>query len=390
MANILNTISFPSQRVLSLLGYLATEVPEEKIASALVALSTPHFYFNESSSLHEQIQAMAPSNPVDQQLQTIWKRFEQSTSQPENGSRFSYLALEAKKSILEACFLKHIYFENCPPSVQAHFIKDLQRILSCPTGRLLVEEILNLKNPEYKICIKAGDIGYASNEEVACIWYSEKPSEVILELPDGLTHAHTPSFTILAHELIHLLHDLQGTGEEDAKQPALHELDGDKEEHRTIYGDLKTRICDNAIRRELNLPVRKYHSVFTPEIDFRLSKAIYYNFRGDLKKLTPSFSTADLRSNFDTGSESDPPIFYALDLEKGLEALSSVIQRREQFISALQQNNAEEIAKLLEECDIPELNRILIEYPNDAPREGMLTLQRLITQKEASSKRPKV
>ena len=82
-------------------------------------------------------------------------------------------------------------------------------------------------------------------------------SEAIYTQQAGVT---TPTFIALAHELIHALHHLGGNTYDDKVSENGREAKREEMFTTGLGAYANTRISENAIRRQFNLPVRTFYT----------------------------------------------------------------------------------------------------------------------------------
>ncbi len=193
-------------------------------------------------------------------------------------------------------------------------LRDIRMILSRPMGRELIRRILN-KMPSSQQCIEiysSQSSSFQAGNPIQVIRHTLKPQRMIQILPDG--HSVTlksPSFINLAHEFIHLLHELEDERRHDdalIRDPTLHRLDTNREERRTIYGDCGTEhaerchpvslISDNGLRAQFSGLLQRitHHSGVFREGDerYNFEKAVQYGISGNILRLLPSIPEEDI------------------------------------------------------------------------------------------------
>ncbi len=151
--------------------------------------------------------------------------------------------------------------------------KDVRMLFSVPLGRQLIDRIMAKIKPETKITILPSDKFYynrvkitESEPDTHRIQYSVDPAYFYQDLPGfGLRSLSSPPFIVLAHELLHLVHMMEGTFHHDPNPLLDLELETNEEE-RHVIRNLKCCFVhepdpcnEETLRTQLGLPVRFTH-----------------------------------------------------------------------------------------------------------------------------------
>ena len=268
-------------------------------------LRDPHSSFYHCvGALNQRVEQVGGEHPGDVFLKGIWKQFAASfyaRQTPETDKRLAACIQELHKhfpksldaglfSDTDLMVYPDAYEESIPingvgetafgeleelylqfalilkiegsDAFRERVLKDIRIILTRPLGRELIWEIVSrMTDPDHFIYILPfRDCRYASAQGEELIGYCTDPVFLLQVLPNGESATlSSPAFMGLAHEFIHLLHQL--TGEIDhIHDPTVPRLNSNREESRTIFGDCGTafaarchriaRIFDNALRKQ--------------------------------------------------------------------------------------------------------------------------------------------
>lgn len=327
------------------------------LSQTLTALQDPYSCFSHSfTHLNSWINQSQVDNQVDSHLKKVWQIFYASLCSERTLDTFAITIKSLRElekfyppsrnlgifkdtdlllypdtqegpiplnGIRESSFrdLIHLYFKffshlrlTGSEEFNQKFLKDIRTILSRPLGRQLIQEIVN-KMPLHFQLIEirpSASCKYFPGKFIEVICFSLEMMYMIQVLPNGESATiKSPSFINLAHELIHLLHKLNGHYVHIDRQnpdPSLRRLDTNREERRTIYGNCGTEqspachpptlINENNLRRQfIGLLLRNSHHSGVPhegcaECNFKF--AVRYGINGNVRRLIHKVSSGTL------------------------------------------------------------------------------------------------
>ncbi|MBX7067337.1 MAG: type III secretion system effector protein [Parachlamydiales bacterium] len=182
--------------------------------------------------------------------------------------------------------------------------KNIRTILSRPLGRELMNQIIQkLGDRPLEIRFADQSAYYVGEYRID---FALREEEVIHVLPNGeAATLKSPPFINLAHELIHLLHELDNE-EEHSKtpDPIFDDLDTNSEERRTIYGNCSptpsfrchadSAISENSLRAQFfGLLQRTAHHSGIPHrgcAKCNFSFAVKHGIEGNIRKMVRQVS----------------------------------------------------------------------------------------------------
>ncbi|MBX7067481.1 MAG: type III secretion system effector protein [Parachlamydiales bacterium] len=225
-----------------------------------------------SNDIRREFLYLADGYPVDKRLgifsdtDLVIFSDEYAGDMPKNGIKQSELG-KLKKLYID--FIRKVqldyniakYKDINADEFSGHIFHNIRILLSRPLGRELIRRIE--KNLSKSVTIKANEIfNYTASNHI--IGYGVVPEITYSEVrPCDVRSISDPTYIILAHELIHLLHELEGSRGSHKDDPDMPPYYTDPEEWRTIKGFCKCHgaheLSEESLRAEFNLFPRHTH-----------------------------------------------------------------------------------------------------------------------------------